>query len=383
MSLRILSIGHSYVVAANRTLVRRVAADTDIEITVAAPDFFHGDLRPVQIEPEPAGSKVRLVPVHARWTNKIHVFGYDNRELRRLIETGGFDIVHAWEEPYIYAGFQLARAVDGAPIRFCFWTTQSYVKWYPPPFSGFERRVLGRSQAWIACANLVYQAMLRRGYPEHIGRLLPLAVDTGAFRPLTEAERREVLQELELEAPVVGFVGRLTEAKGLDVLMQAMERVEASTKWSLLLLGSGEYEEKIRSWARERGWEDRVRIRLAMHHEVPRYLGVMDLLAAPSQTRRNWREQFGRMLIEAFACGVPVIGSDSGEIPYVVADAGRIVGENDVDGWALAISDLLTNPAARAELAARGLERVGRYSVANVARQYGEFFRWLREQPLS
>ena len=58
------------------------------------------------------------------------------------------------------------------------------------------------------------------------------------------------------------------------------------------------------------------------HDDVPEYLNAMDLLCAPSQTTARWREQFGRMLIEAMACGVPVVASRSGEIPYVVGDAG-------------------------------------------------------------
>ena len=60
----------------------------------------------------------------------------------------------------------------------------------------------------------------------------------------------------------------------------------------------------------------------------------MDLLCAPSRTTPRWREQFGRMLIEAMACGVPVIASPSGEIPYVVGDAGVLVPEGDPDGLA-------------------------------------------------
>ena len=67
----------------------------------------------------------------------------------------------------------------------------------------------------------------------------------------------------------------------------------------------------------------------------------MDLLVAPSQTTPWWKEQFGRMLIEAMACGVPVIGSDSGEIPYVIGDAGMVVSDVDVAGWARAIATLV------------------------------------------
>ena len=110
------------------------------------------------------------------------------------------------------------------------------------------------------------------------------------------------------------------------------------------MLGSGPMEGKILDWAKTRGWSDRVRIMLARHDEVPSYLGTMDMLVAPSQTTCHWKEQFGRMLIEAFACGVPVIGSDSGEIPYVIGDAGRVVGEKDVLGWAAAIIELLDRP---------------------------------------
>ena len=141
-------------------------------------------------------------------------------------------------------------------------------------------------------------------------------------------------------------------------------------------------EGKILEWAKARGWGDRVRIMLAKHDEVPSYLGAMDLLVAPSQTTWHWKEQFGRMLIEAFACGVPVIGSDSGEIPYVIGDAGRVVGEKDVAGWAAAIVELLDSPDLRAELARRGLSRCQDYAVTTLAEKYRDYYRWLAEQPV-
>jgi glycosyltransferase involved in cell wall biosynthesis len=108
----------------------------------------------------------------------------------------------------------------------------------------------------------------------------------------------------------------------------------------------------------------------------------MDILCAPSQTMPNWQEQFGRMLIEAFACGVPVIGSDSGEIPYVIQDAGVVVGEKDEQGWLEALSDLLESPSRRAELAAKGLERSHSiYAWPVIAKQYLEFFTELSDSP--
>jgi glycosyltransferase involved in cell wall biosynthesis len=380
--LRVLTIGHSYCVAMNRASARELARHPGFEITVAAPSFFQGDLRPIALEPEPPGSPLRLVPLDTRFSRFIHIFRYDSSALRALIRDGEFDVVHAWEEPYIFAGYQIAKALNTSPARFCFRTAQSYVKRYPPPFGYFERSVLARAQGWIAGASLVYEAMLSKGFPKDTGRILNLAVDLAQFQPLAPAVRAQVAQELGLEPPLIGFIGRLTRAKGLDVLMQAMDKVGGSRPWSLLLLGSGEYQSRIEDWAAAKGWSNRVQVKLVKHSEVPRYVGCMDLLVAPSQSMKNWREQFGRMIIEAFACGVPVVGSDSGEIPFVIGDAGRVVAESDVASWARTIEQLLDSQEERDTLKNRGLARAPRYSAVTIAQQYGEYYRWLARQPL-
>jgi len=381
--LRVLTIGHSHTVGMNRAMWRRLAEDPGFDITVAAPRFFRGDLRPLHIDPEPEGSALHLVPIDAAWTQWIHIFRYDQAQLRKLLHDGEFDVVHAWEEPYVRAGYQIANTLRDLPSRFIFRTAQNLFKHYPPPFGYFERATLRRAQAWIAGGNLVFQTMLKRGYPRDRGSVLSLSVDLQDFHPASEAERASVLQELELQAPVIGFVGRLSRDKGLDVLMSALELLPKSLSWNALLLGSGPYKEKVLAWAERKGWQKRVKIKLAKHSEAPRYVAAMDLLVAPSQTTSHWREQFGRMIVEAFACKVPVIGSDSGEIPYVVSDAGMIVPERDPALWAEAIAKLLQDTDKRRELANRGLERVNLYSAATVSRQFAEFYRWVAQQPVS
>lgn len=380
-SLRILTIGHSHIVAMNRAMWRELAQqDPSISITVAAPRTFKGDLRPLTIDPEPPGSLLKVVPLDAAWTGRIHVFRYDNRQLRRLIREGDFDVVHAWEEPYIYAGYQIARALQGVRSRFVFRTAQNLVKRYPPPFNYFERQTLRRAQAWIAGGRLVFEAGIKRGFPKDRGRILTLSVDVDAFHPLGESERKGLLRELGLEPPVLGFLGRLSADKGLDVLMRAMELLPKDQSWSLLLLGSGPYKEKIEAWARAQGCQDRVCVKLVKHDDAPRHVAVMDMLLAPSQTTRHWREQFGRMIVEAFASGVPVIGSDSGEIPFVIGDAGRVVPEHAPEAWARTIQELLQEPETRKILAQRGLERATQFSCASVAARFGEFYRWVAQQ---
>jgi glycosyltransferase involved in cell wall biosynthesis len=381
MPLRLLSVGHSYVVAANRAVMRELASRPELDVTVAAPRAYDGDLRPLRLEPEPDGSPLRVVPIPAWGGRPVHLFRWDGRALRRVVRRGGFDVVHAWEEPYLYAGYQIARSLRGSSCRFCFRTAQNLVKRYPGPVRWMERRVLARSQAWIAGGHLVYRAMLRRGYPAERGRVLPLGVDTSAFRPLSEARREDVRAELGLAPPLIGYLGRLTPEKGIDVLLGALERLPART-WTLALFGSGPMRADVEAWSRRRGWSDRVRIRLLRHEEVPAYLGALDVLVAPSLTTPRWREQFGRMVVEAFASGVPVVTSDSGELPWVVADAGVIVHEGDADRLAAALADVLVDPGRRSDLARRGLQRAELFSARRVADGYQEVFEWAASQRL-
>ena len=127
-------------------------------------------------------------------------------------------------------------------------------------------------------------------------------------------------------------------------------------------------------WAARAG--DGIRVVTGVPHDrVPDYLNAMDVLAAPSLTTPRWREQFGRMLVEAMACGVPVIGSDSGEIPHVVGDAGVVAPEGEVGGWTKALDEIIIHPGRRAELARRGLERArGEFALPVVARRHLQFF---------
>lgn len=379
--LRILTLGHSYSVRLNRSVPAALAALPGVEVTIAAPAHFEGDLRSLELEGLVGGEHYRLVPLRTRMSRWIHIFSYENRALFELIREGRFDIVHAWEEPYILGGWQIAKAVEPTASRFSFRTAQSLVKRYPPPFNLFEQQTFARAQGWVAGGQLVYDAMVSKGLPAERGRVLTLAVDMERFQPLPHEERERVREKLGLKGPVVGYLGRLVPAKGLHMLMRALEQVRAP--WSLLVLGSGPMKEEMEKWAASRGWADRVRILLSTHDDVPRYLNAMDLLVAPSLTTPSWKEQFGRMLIEAFACGVPVVGSDSGEIPFVIDEAGVVVREGDVKAWAEAMEALLTDPARRERLAAAGLARCReKYSNEVVARGYLDFFQKLMDVPV-
>jgi glycosyltransferase involved in cell wall biosynthesis len=371
---KLLSIAHSYVVALNRRLAHELARvdGHTWDVTAVAPTYFGAgrDLRAVSLEPlspEPC----KLVPLRAYWTRLVHLFCYGPR-LRSLLAQD-WDLVHCWEEPYVLAGGQIAWwTARRTPL--VFWTAQNLAKQYLPPFGWIERYSLYRCAGWMACGQSVIDTMLQRGYGGKPYRVMPLGVDLNTFRPdpsAGQAVRRQLGWDKD-GAPVIGYLGRFVSEKGLHLLMRVLDGL--TTPWRALLVGAGPLELTVRAWARKHG--DRVRVCTDVkHNAVARYLNAMDVLCAPSQTASHWREQFGRMLIEAFACGVPVVGSDSGEIPHVIGDAGLVVGEKHEEDWCSVLSDLLEDAPRRRELADRGLGRVReRYAWPVIARQYLNFF---------
>ncbi len=372
MALRLLTVAHSYVVGQNRRLAHEFAraGEGRWEVTCAAPRSFCGDLSPLRLAPEP-GEACAVVPVTAHLSARIHAFFY-GASVRKLL-TQSWDVIHVWEEPYILAGAQLAAWAQRR-AKYVFWTAQNVAKRYPPPFSWFERGVLRRADAWLYCGESVRTTLeARPGYRELPRAHAPLGVDVAHFAPNAERRRRlrDRLGFSDAGPPVIGFVGRFVEEKGLRVLLEVLGRLRAP--YRALFVGSGPLGPLLEDF-RSRDPAG-IKIARASHEEVAGYLNAIDVLCAPSQTTPRWREQFGRMLVEAMASGLPVVGSDSGEIPFVVGSAGRIVAERDLAAWHSALTDLLGDDAQRRELGDAGRQRaVQHYDWSVVASRQLAFF---------
>jgi glycosyltransferase involved in cell wall biosynthesis len=373
---RLLTIGHSYVVAANRRLAHEmaVAGAGEWEVTVAAPERFPGDLRKIELE-SIDGEACRVVALPVRFARRPHLMRY-GRALRDLLQGERWDVVHCWQEPYVFSAGQVARWTrDEAALIYA--TFQNISKRYPPPFAQIERRVMRCSDGWIAFGHTVAETLSeRRGYRDRPHAIITPGVDLERFRP-DAGGRRRVLGRLgwtDDGTPVVGFLGRFVEEKGIRVLLSALQGVIGDCR--VLLVGGGPLEAELRSWAAQ--WEPSGSARVVtgvLHDEVADYLNAMDVLVAPSLTTRHWREQFGRMLIEAMACGLPIVGSDSGEIPHVVGDAGEIVPEGDWVALAGALTRLLADDEYRVELSQWGLQRAAsEFALSQVARRHLAFF---------
>lgn len=385
--MRILTIGHSYAIELNRRFCRELAATggPNAEVVAVAPTALSGEWGRLPLEPStaPEGEPYRLeaVPVHGSSARLPQVFIY-GRKLKRLLRER-WDVVHCAQEPYVMAGGQVAWRTR-CDAKLVFSTYQNISKRYPPPFAQIERFAMNRADGWIPMGRTAYEALKDRpGRADLPRRIIPPGVDVDQFRPDPEA-RRAVRRHLGWddrdEIPVVGFLGRFVPEKGLPLIRKALDIV-TDRPWRALIVGGGPLEPELRAWEQKtvnqgQGQGGRVRIITGVRHaQVPEWLNAMDLLVAPSQTTPRWREQFGRMLIEAMSCGVPVVASDSGEIPHVVADAGVILPEADSQAWSQGLSELLGDPDRRRELAERGIERArSLYAWPVVARAHWDFF---------
>jgi phosphatidylinositol alpha-1,6-mannosyltransferase len=368
---RLITIGHSYVVAENRRLAHEmaIAGRRQWQVTALAPIAYRGDLRRITLEPIP-DEACTTVPLRLRFDRVPHLMWYAG--LGDALSSGA-DVVHCWEEPYVLAAAQVARHAPERS-RVVYATFQNISKSYPPPLAGFERESLARAAGWIAFGRTVEEIHGRRDrYGSIPHRVIPPGVDVARFLP-DAAAGRAVRRQIGWpeDALVAGYLGRFTEEKGLADLCDALDRLRSP--WYALFVGGGALQGDLERFCNRHPGRVHI-VNGVAHADVPRWLNAMSLLCAPSRTTTSWREQFGRMLIEAMSCGVPVVATTSGEMPHVVGDAARLVPEQDPRALADALDGLLEDTSARAQLSAAGIARAReRYAWPVVARQHLDFF---------
>jgi glycosyltransferase involved in cell wall biosynthesis len=291
------------------------------------------------------------------WLNgHFHLHLYPT--LRHLVWVYAPDLLHIDEEPYNLATFHAMLVARGAGIPALFVTWQNRYRCYPPPFAWLEGYNY-RHAAYALAANEDAAAVLRRkGYQGPLAVFPQLGVDTDQFGTQPRVAHAW---------PRVGYVGRLVEQKGVDMLLRAFAPLAARAE--LIIVGRGPVEPALHRLSEELGIADRVRFVGSLGTTgVADLMAGLDILALPSRTTPAWAEQFGRVLVEAMASEVAVVGSTSGEIPRVIADAGLVFPEADVDALGASLTCLLDNPALRAELARKGRARaLACYSQRHIA----------------
>jgi glycosyltransferase involved in cell wall biosynthesis len=353
--MRVLMISKACVVGAYQKKLEELARLPDMELTVVVPPYWRERGRVLPLERlHTAGYTLEVEKLALNGNFHLHFYPHLGRQMQRVRP----HLVHIDEEPYNLATFHALWRARRIGARSLFFSWQNINRSYPLPFRWMERYVLRHADYGIVGNRESEDVWRAKGYQGPLAVIPQFGVDTEQFAPGSRSSEQDL---------TIGYAGRLVEEKGVDLLLEALVGLEG--KWKAMVVGSGPSLEALRIQARRPELEDRVSfIPQVPSKEMPAVYRRFDVLVLPSRTRANWKEQFGRVLVEGMACGVPVIGSDSGEIPHVIGDAGLIFREGRADLLRKRLDHLIQSPERRAELARRGRERVlANYTQAKVA----------------
>jgi glycosyltransferase involved in cell wall biosynthesis len=336
--LKLLSIAHPAVSSdGGRLRYYQMAARDDVDVHLVIPAVWHEFGRTMVAAPSSDPRlTLHVLPIRLARAGPLSWYLHFYPGLGRLIRELQPDVIHLWEEPWGVVALQ-ARVLKGR-AALVMEVDQNILKRLPPPFEWIRKQVLRNTDHVLSRSPDATAVVRARGYLGPVSRI-GYGVDLSNFHPGVEpAIPRTTRPDFR-----IGYVGRLVEEKGLDDALEAM--MLTAMPVSLAIMGEGPYAERLRQRVAELGLSDRVSFRgWGTPADVAAFLRSLDATVLLTRTTRSVREQFGRVIVESQACGVPVIGSQSGAIPDVVGDGGWIVPERDPAALAKQLDVIMSQP---------------------------------------
>lgn len=353
--MRVLMVSKACLVGTYQRKLEEIARFPDVELMVVVPSSWQEESRTVHLErAHTEGYELVVDPMAFNGSFHFHFYPQLGRRLRAFRP----DLVHIDEEPYNLATLHALWLAKRAGAHALWFTWQNLKRDYPLPFQLIEAYTLNRTDYAIAGSEGAAQVWREKGYTGRMAVIPQFGVDPDLFAP-SEVGRLGRLSARRDAARgfTIAYVGRLVPEKGVDVLLEAL--AELPGVWRLRVVGQGPEEERLKAQVRLLGLSHRVSFEGWLPSvRMPAFYRELDALVLPSRSRPNWVEQFGRVLIEAMACAVPVIGSDCGEIPHVIGNAGLVFPEGDPAALRATLTRLTRDVDLWSDLARRGRERV-------------------------
>jgi glycosyltransferase involved in cell wall biosynthesis len=387
--MKILVVSHTYIVDLNCEKLKELAKlKPEIQVTVVVPKLWQpGGVQNKLIETKPKiDGNFRLVPLQnfSRNNQGLLIFG---QGIIKLLKKFKPNIIQVEQGAKSLGYAQLITLnkllkLNAKNVLFTWWNLPYQNKF---PINWLEKYNLHHTDGLIAGNQDGADILREHGYKKQVEIMPQLGVNEQLF---ASRKQPELAVKLNIQSQdfIVGFVGRFVPEKGILTLIKALSSL-TYLPWKLLLLGRGELKETIEQQAREVGIQDRLIIIESVPHDcVADYINLMNVLVLPSETTyqfktltaAGWKEQFGHVLIEAMACRVPVIGSNSGEIPHVIGEAGLIFPEGDATALAYSLKQLIEQPNLCDRLSQMGYQRViTKYTNQALAKQQLEFYQKL------
>lgn len=242
--------------------------------------------------------------------------------------------------------------------------------------------VKDRSDVIVAVTERVKASLTIEGVPENRIKVVPVGIDTERFKPAPpDPSLRESLGA-SADDILVLFTGRLVKEKGVYDLLHAailMSRDPELRHVKIAMVGTGPEKAAIARMIGSGGLRERVRLAGGFSYDmVPKLYTAADAFILPSIPTPYWQEQFGMVLVEAMASGLPVISTLSGSIPEVVGDSGILIQPNDPLSIYNEIKRLAVDASLRKNHSKLGRERVlEKFDASIVSKRIGSIYREL------
>jgi glycosyltransferase involved in cell wall biosynthesis len=310
------------------------------------------------------------------WTPSHHRLEQYSLALELALQ-GKIDVVHFTDfiPLFYYRGSSVITVHDLAFLLYPHFLTRDSARYY-----GVIDRAARRADQIIAVSEATKQDLVRlTGTPPTKITVIYEAADQIYF-PVREPEPlKQIRAKYHLPEQYVLFVGTIEPRKNLPTLIRALHLLITNykTEAGLAIVGKpGWLYEDVYQLVKDLGLKDRAhflgRVPTA---DLPLLYNASQMLVLPS-----FYEGFGLPPLEAMACGVPVIVSDTSSMPEVVGDAALRVAPEDTEGFTVAMWRLLTDEALRADMTAKGLKRAQCFSWQRAARETLDVYRKLAQR---
>lgn len=292
----------------------------------------------------------------------------------------GFDVVHT-AETYSYYTHQALLAKSKGRVKRVVATISENI-----PFLQEEQDKVRRLKSYarrnldhfLAISNYSKRSLMIEGLPEEKISVVPHGLDCQIFSPGEKDRKLAESLGIDLSLPVILSVGRLVWEKGMECLFLAGAKLlQERVDFQILIVGQGPQKEYLKFLVKRIGVPEKQVIFTPSfpYEEMPKIYRLADIFVLASIPTPEWQEQFGMVLIEAMACGIPVVSTSSGAIKETIGNAGVLVLPSDYLALAMTIQDLLKSSDLCKGLLQKGRKRaIKLFSAEKIAEKIDKVY---------
>lgn len=304
-------------------------------------------------------TQIRKTPIRIRGSSKLsgnfNRLIYTNTVLPIMIKKYGIDLFYCpiMEFPFIPLSPLIVTVHDLHPFYFPeqFGLSATHFKFSLRMLSRLSRRV-------IVPSNFVKRELLKTvKIRTDIIDVVHLGYDSTIFKPHSDELKQNFFKSYGIRGPFILFVGSLFPYKNIKTLIRAFWDIKNSIPHSLVIIGKKELStEPLQE-------DERIRyLDYVGTEEIAKFYSYADILVHPSLV-----EGFGMTILEAMACGTPVISSNRGSLSEVVGDAGILFDPTDSRVLGEIILTVINNESLRKELIEKGFKQIKKFSWSSTA----------------